>query len=158
MVKYPQARESLIGDLQSLSDPAFQWREWANSPPRQGSPEPGALIYDFDEFINGWHDRGLIADAPEKEIGVVLKNSAEVAAVAAVTNALNRVRDAFLQYRQCDAHLRGTAEPVWPEDKDVSVAMYLSCARWPQVVEAARAAYTVFRESDAADALGNTII
>lgn len=151
MVEYPQIRDSLIGDLQALSDIAFQWREWANSPPSNVDADPSGLINDFGEFINDWYDNGLIADAPEKEIGTVLKNSAEAAAVAAVTGALNRVRDAFLEYRACDAHLRGTNEPVWSDSKDVSVAMYLSCAEWPRVLEAARAAYAVFRESDAAE-------
>lgn len=118
-VRYPLMRAEVIGAVQSLADPDYQWRVWV----RREYPKPGY----YDDFAMNIHilfDDTTVLEDPDGAVGDILRSPAEAEALRRLAEALNHVLDTVGRGDEPDQN-------------------YLESAHWSAVIEAADAALHV---------------
>lgn len=110
-VRFPEMRANLHGFSESLSDEAYQQRVWIE---RQPSP----IRDSFTDVVHFFYDDTTLAKNPDEWIGLILRDAAEVAAVKALTSAMDAL---FAEL--------GTEQPD---------GVYVRASGWPQVVQLAK--------------------
>jgi hypothetical protein len=121
-IAQPERRLELITNLRALADVEFQRYAWVG-------PEAETMPDCFDFAVNILFDDSRIFDNPQREIGWIVRDKEEAAAVHRVAKAVDRV-------------LR--------EVGDVrDDAIYLASRGWPTVVEEAARALEILLRNDA---------
>jgi hypothetical protein len=83
VILYPILRADLVACLRALGDLEGQTRTWAND---VGLGDP---MLDFDFVVHTIFDDLHLEESPDKAIGTVLRDEAEVLAISRVVDALN---------------------------------------------------------------------
>jgi hypothetical protein len=118
-VEFPEMRDQVIASLQSLADPSHQEVRW-------GRYEEGVSYFDdLTLNVHVLYDDCQVLPDPSRSVGAVLYED-EVQALRGLNAALG---------------------PMLDDLRDSPDSDYLADPRWPQVVDAARAALDVMRSS-----------
>ena len=115
MVKFPDMRKRLLLTIRILTDIHYQRRAWVEHRLPVGCGD------DFDETVHCLYDDLDFKRDPQRTIGAFVENEEELALVLSIMHAIDRVFE--------ELGLEATDEE------------YISCERWPEVVEAARKAW-----------------
>ncbi len=122
MVQYPWRRTELLYYLDILASPEKQRQIWL-----EHIFPPGIVYSELDYAIHFLFDDTALADDPEVTVGDILLNQDEVAAIKAVTSAIDAVLNQL--------------------GIDKTQEKYLTSPEWYPVIEAAKAALAVFPET-----------
>ena len=120
-VLYPYMRLDLREYADSLRDEAHQKRVWIEHLPSEKQDN-------FTDVIHFFYDDTTLASHPDKCVGLFLRNVSEVAAIMALTSAIDVL---FAKL--------GTEQPD---------EAYLRAPEWPQVVSRARELVTLLDRAD----------
>lgn len=105
-----------------MADINYQQQVWVKK-----QYPPGVQYDDFDRVVHVLMDDTLLKDAPEKTIGTILEDEAEMHVVTAVIGAIDHV-----------LKMHGT---------ELTDEEYIHTAEWTQVVETAQAALLVMKKN-----------
>ncbi len=119
-MKYPEMRNELISNLESLSDWEYQKKCWVLR------ECPNGVEYDeFDLSVHFLFDDTKLATDPESTVGSFLKDEIEAQAVKTVCHELNSIFDKY-GYNLTDEE-------------------YINLVEWPKVIESASKALLIVR-------------
>lgn len=105
--KYPQMRDELLETMRTLSDLEYQWSAWVNH-----NFPPGVQHDEFDYAVHFLYDDSSLAEAPERAIGLFVKDQHEVHLIKAVISALDQVFDALGMECTDEQYI---SSPLWAE-------------------------------------------
>lgn len=129
-IRYPEMRAEVLSALESLADREYQERVWI----RHILPHPNYQD-DFWQAYAWLFENVTVMDAPERAIGVLLRDRAEAHAMLPLREAMTRILD-----------LLGT---------DRTDAEYIASPLWDDVVAAATVALDTLRRRD--DEVGDVV-
>lgn len=102
---YPYMRADLRAFSESLADEAYQKRVWVERQPSKAQDN-------FTDVVHFFYDDTKLASYPDKCVGWFLRNASEVAAVRALTSAIDALFAELGTEQPDEAYLR---EPGWSE-------------------------------------------
>jgi hypothetical protein len=119
-VRWSTRRHELLWFLYELASPLIQQQRWI-----EGKSRAPGDAHGFSFVVNFFFDDTELAQRPEHTLGDILLDELEVTAVRRIGQELERVYD-----------------EIGPGQPDIE---YISAARWPKVIIAAKEAYRLLR-------------
>jgi hypothetical protein len=102
---YPAMRANLQGYSESLADEAYQKRVWIEH-------QPSEVCDNLTDVVHFFYDDTTLASDPDKCVGWFLRDTSEVAAVRALTSAMDTLFAELGTEQPDEAYLRA---PGWQQ-------------------------------------------